>query len=180
MPDHYAELAAGHVDLGTFRRRRLEDALSPWGEVDDALFARYMREKDRIVEEVGVFPDTVPVLRRLRARGLRVGLLTNGPSAFQRRKLEVSALERELDAIAVSGEIGVAKPEHEAFAIALSLLGTEPDETAMVGDSLAADIEGALGAGLAAAIWLGADDEPPAGAAGARSLTEAVALLGLG
>lgn len=180
MPGHYAELAAGRVDLLTFRRRRLEDALSPWGVVEDGLFERYMDEKDRIIEEVVGFPDTVPVLRELRARGLRVGVLTNGPSDFQRRKLEVAELEGELDAIAISGEIGVAKPEREAFAIALSLLGTEPGQTAMVGDSLTADVEGALGAGLAAAIWLAADDAPPAGAASARSLTEAVALLGLG
>jgi putative hydrolase of the HAD superfamily len=180
MPGHYAELAAGRVDLATFRRRRLDDAVSPWGEIDDELFERYMREKDAIVEEVRVFPDTIPVLRGLRSRGLRVGLLTNGPSDFQRRKLETTALERELDAVAISGEIGYAKPEREAFAIALSLLRTEARETAMVGDSLTADVEGALGAGLAATIWLEAAGEPPVGAGRATSLTEAVKLLGLG
>lgn len=180
MPGHYAELAAGRVDLQTFRRRRLDDAVSPWGAVDDDLFEQYMREKDRIVEEVRTFPDTLDVLRGLRARGVRVGLLTNGPSDFQRRKLETTALEQELDAVAVSGEIGFAKPEREAFRVALAGLGTEPGETAMVGDSLAADVEGALGAGLAAVVWLSADDAPPAGAASADSLTEAVRLLGLG
>ena len=180
MPGHYAELAAGRVDLATFRRRRLDDAVSPWGEIDDGLFEQYMLEKDRIVEEVTTFPDTVPVLRSLRARGLRVGLLTNGPSDFQRQKLESTNLVAELDAIAISGEIGVAKPEREAFAIALSQLGSEARHTAMVGDSLTADIEGALGAGLAAAVWLEREGEAPSGATRASSLTEAVELLGLG
>ena len=37
LEGHYAELAAGRIDFMTFRRRRLADALSPWGEVSDEL-----------------------------------------------------------------------------------------------------------------------------------------------
>ena len=180
MPGYYAELEAGRIDLLTYRRRRLEDAVSPWGEIDDELFEQYIREKESIVEEVRPFPDTLSVLRALRARGLRVGLLTNGPSDFQRQKLATTALEEELDAVAISAEIGFAKPEREAFAIALARIGTRAGETAMVGDSLTADIEGALGAGLAAAVWLDTEGDAPYGATRAGSLTEAVGLLGLG
>jgi putative hydrolase of the HAD superfamily len=180
MPGYYAELEAGRIDLVTYRRTRLEDAVSPWGEVDDELFAQYLRVKETMVDEVRLFPDALSVVRAMRARGLRVGLLTNGPSDFQRQKLAATALEQELDAVAISAEIGYAKPEREAFAVALSRLGTEAHETAMVGDSLTADVEGALGAGLAATVWLDAEGSPPTGAARASSLTEAVGLLGLG
>jgi putative hydrolase of the HAD superfamily len=180
MPGYYAELEAGRIDLLTYRRTRLEDAVSPWGEIDDELFTEYMREKETLVEEVRLFPDALRVLRALRARGLRVGLLTNGPSDFQRQKLVATELEAELDTVAISAEIGYAKPEREAFAIVLSQLGTEARQTAMVGDSLTADVEGALGAGLAAAVWLETEGEPPPGATRAGSLTEAVGLLGLG
>jgi HAD superfamily hydrolase (TIGR01509 family) len=138
-------------------------------------------EKERIADEVQPFPDAIAVLRALRGLGIRVGVLTNGPSDFQRRKLDVSRLGPELDAIAISEELGVAKPEAEAFAKALDLLGTRPEETAMVGDSLANDVLGGLGAGLAAVVWMPgprSGDLPP-GAHLARELREVPGLLGI-
>jgi putative hydrolase of the HAD superfamily len=177
----YADFLVGKTDFVTFRRSRLGDALEPWGKVDDALFEAYMREKARIPDEVTPFPDAVAVLRALRAEGIRVGVLTNGPSDTQRRKLEVSGLEPELDAIAISGEIGVPKPDPEAFRKALALLHTRAEETAMVGDSLENDVLGALGAGLAAVVWMprAHDGDLPPGAHLAREIAEVPRLLGL-
>jgi putative hydrolase of the HAD superfamily len=181
LEGHYCELAAGRVDFLTFRRRRLADALSPWGEVSDELLERYVAEKERIADEVRPFPQAVAIVRALRGLGIRIGVLTNGPSGFQRRKLQVSGLASELDAIAISGELGVAKPDPEAFGKALELLGTRAEETAMVGDSLENDVLGGLGAGLAAVVWMpGArGGELPAGAHLARELAEVPRLLGL-
>jgi putative hydrolase of the HAD superfamily len=176
---HYADHSVGATDFLTYRRRRLADALSPWGDVDDDLFERYVALKDRCIEAVEPADGAVEVLRGLRGRGVRVGVLTNGPAWMQRRKLEVSGLGEEVDTVAISGEIGVAKPATEAFTAALSLLGTQAGDTAMVGDSLVNDVEGAIAAGLAAAIWLGANDDPPPRAMSARSLAEVPALLGL-
>lgn len=181
LEGHYAELAAGRIDFLTFRRRRLEDALSPWGEVSDELLERYVAAKSRIADELQPFPQAVATVRALRGAGIRVGVLTNGPSDFQRRKLEVSGLGPELDAIAISEELGAAKPEREAFERALALLETRAEETAMVGDSLANDVAGGLAAGLAAVVWMPGrrDGELPAGAHLARELAEVPALLGL-
>ena len=159
---HYAELAAGRIDFLTFRRR-------------------YVAAKSRIADELQPFPQAVATVRALRGAGIRVGVLTNGPSDFQRRKLEVSGLGPELDAIAISEELGAAKPEREAFERALALLETRAEETAMVGDSLANDVAGGLAAGLAAVVWMPGrrDGELPAGAHLARELAEVPALLGL-
>src|SRR6187551_725824 len=46
LEGHYTELAAGRIDFVTFRRRRLADALSPWGEVSDELLERYIDAKE--------------------------------------------------------------------------------------------------------------------------------------
>jgi putative hydrolase of the HAD superfamily len=179
LESHYADHSAGRTDFLTYRRRRLEDALSPWGEVNDDLFERYVATKDRCIDEVGPAPGAVDVVRLLRSLDLRVGILTNGPGWMQRRKLEVSGLGGEVDAIAISGEIGYPKPEAPAFAAALSLLGTGREETAMVGDSLANDVEGAQAAGLAAVVWLHPDGDPPGRALRAGRLADVPALLGL-
>ena len=71
-------------------------------------------------------------------------------------------------------ELGVAKPEPEAFEQALALLGTRAEETAMVGDSLENDVAGGLGAGLAAVVWMPGrrEGDLPAGAHLARELAE--------
>ncbi|MBM3678310.1 MAG: HAD family hydrolase [Actinobacteria bacterium] len=177
----YPQLAAGAIDMPTFRRSRLQDALEPWGALTDELVQAYTAEKARIADELQVVPGAVEVLRLLRGRGVRVGILTNGPSEFQRRKLASSRLGVEVDAIAISGELGVAKPEAEAFAGALALLGADAASTAMVGDSLANDVHGSIDAGLAAAVWLPGRQagEPPRGALVAGAVTEVPRLLGL-
>jgi putative hydrolase of the HAD superfamily len=178
---HYRDFLDGRTDFVTFRRRRLDEALEPWGAADDELFDAYMREKARIPDVITPFPDAVATLRALRALGLRVGVLTNGPADVQGRKLEVSGLGPELDAVTISGEIGVAKPDPEAFRIALERLGTRPEETAMVGDSLENDVLGGLQAGLAEVVWMPgarAGDLPP-GAHLARQIADVPRLLGL-
>ncbi len=116
---------------------------------------------------------------RLRTAEIRVGVLTNGAGQEQRRKLEVAALSGEVDAIAISGEIGVAKPDPVVFTAALELLGTTATETAMVGDSLPSDVEGALAAGFAAVVWMHPHRDPPARVITATSLAQVPALLGL-
>jgi putative hydrolase of the HAD superfamily len=177
---HWTAFLGGEIDFGEYRRRRLGHAIAPWAELDDALFEAYRREKRRGVERLRPFAAAVPTLRHARALGLRVGLLTNGPSELQRHKLAVTRLEAELDAIAISEEIGVAKPDRRAFEAAARLLGCEVDELAMVGDSPAYDVEGALAAGLAAAVLVAG--ERPFEVHGARvvaALEDVPAALGL-
>ena len=178
---HYPALAAGDIDMPTFRRIRLADALEPWGPLEDELLEAYIAEKARIAAEMVPARGAIETVRGLRRGGIRVGVLTNGPSEFQRQKLAAAGLAGEVDAVAVSGELGVAKPDERAFALALGLLGTAANETAMVGDSLENDVLGAMRAGLAAAVWMpGArSGTAPHGALVARSIAEVPALLGL-
>jgi putative hydrolase of the HAD superfamily len=99
-------------------------------------------------------------LRELRARGLKLGLITNGPSSLQRRKLAALALDRSFDTILVSGEEGVRKPDAEIFRRGLQRLEVAPHEAMFVGDHPVADVEGASGAGLLA-VWMFVPYWPP-------------------
>ncbi len=149
----------GCIDFAEYRRARLSEALEPWGELTAELFDAYYTEKRRTIELLRPFDGTLNTLEQVRGAGLRWGLLTNGPSWMQRRKLEVTGLASEFDAVAISEEIGVSKPEPEAFYTAAAMIGCEPERVAMVGDSRAYDIEGALGAGLALAVLVDPDGE---------------------
>lgn len=178
---HWTDFLEGRIDFGTYRRNRLGEALEPWREVDDQLFEAYRAEKRRGVERLLLFDDAVAAIHEVRGRGLKVGLLTNGPSGLQRHKLAVIGLEPELDAVAISGEIGAAKPEPEAFHIAARMIGCGAGEVAMVGDSPEYDIAGAIGAGLAAAVLVTRGlDVTAVGATVVETLAELPAALGFG
>ena len=122
------------------------------GEAETAIkiasvFARTRRKLQILL------PDAVETLRRLKATH-KLGLLTNGDSSLQREKFAASGLAPLLDAVIVSGEHGVGKPDPRIFGIALDALQVSAAETAMVGNSLARDVGGARNAGLAFAVWL--------------------------
>lgn len=106
-------------------------------------------------------PAMIELVRELRGKGVRIAALSNseGHLAELLEEIELAPL---FDAIVDSGRIGVAKPDPRIFAIALEQLGVEPDvvETGIVvhvGDSWAADVEGALAAGWHA-IWFRSRD----------------------
>jgi putative hydrolase of the HAD superfamily len=177
---HWADYLEGRIGFSEYRWNRLQEAVSPWAVLDQHLFEAYRSEKRRGVERLRLFDDSVATLRDLRGRGLRVGLLTNGPSDLQRHKLAVTGIEPELEAIAISEEIGVAKPQPEAFYTAAGMIGCEPSETAMVGDSPLYDITGAHAAGLALAVLVTRGlDLAADGAVTMETFAELPAALGL-
>ena len=98
-----------------------------------------------------VFPDVREALVRLRRDGLRLGVVSN----FDERLLgllEGLGLAQLVDQVTPSSRAGAAKPDPAIFRAALFGLGVSPDDTLHVGDSRAADVEGACAAGLRAVL----------------------------
>jgi putative hydrolase of the HAD superfamily len=176
----YAGVLSGRLDIDGYRRAHLTDTLAPWGAPSEALVERTLALRHAQLDRARFVEHAVELLADLRAAGVRTALLTNGPSWMQRHKVDVLELEPQLDAIAISEEIGVAKPDPAAFAAALELLGAAPRETVMVGDHVELDVRGALRAGLLGAVWIAAGDderEPPPGALRVRRLAGVPAAL---
>jgi HAD superfamily hydrolase (TIGR01662 family) len=96
--------------------------------------------------------DEVPdVLRDLRARGLRIGLISNSHRCLESFQSHFE-LRGMIDATISSPDHGVMKPHPSIFAEALTRLGTAPGDAVMVGDSVRDDVDGALRAGMRAAL----------------------------
>jgi putative hydrolase of the HAD superfamily len=94
-----------------------------------------------------LFPDTRPALDALKARDLRLGLVSN----FDGRLIRICeglGIAGSFDAIVMSGRAGFAKPDPRIFGIALSALGVGATEAIHVGDNEREDLEGARAAGL--------------------------------
>jgi putative hydrolase of the HAD superfamily len=93
------------------------------------------------------FPDAVPALRALRAAGVVRVVVSNWDASLHERLAE-TGLDGLLDGAVASAEVGAAKPDQAIFARALALAGARANEAWHVGDSVEADVEGALAAGI--------------------------------
>jgi putative hydrolase of the HAD superfamily len=178
--DLYQRVLSGEIDIAAYRRAHLIAVCEPWGEPSEELHATSARLRDEQLQRSRFVEHAIELVRDLRRAGVRTGLLTNGPSWMQRRKVELLGLESELDAIGISEELGASKPDPAAFAATLELMGSAPSETVMVGDHLDWDVRGALAAGMRGAVWVAGDGderEPPAGALRVTRLGEVPAAL---
>jgi HAD superfamily hydrolase (TIGR01549 family) len=110
-----------------------------------------------VSENFELFEDVLAVLDELRAANLRIGLVSNGI-----RDLGEFVAHHRLDVDAAVGSRahGRVKPHPTIFQAALELLGTTPEESVMVGDSLEEDVEGARALGMRA-ILVDRDDRHP-------------------
>jgi putative hydrolase of the HAD superfamily len=176
----YKRVLTGELDITEYRRLHLIAVCEPWGSPSEALQATAVRLRDQQLGRSRFVEHARELLRQLRAAGVRTGLLTNGPSWMQRRKVEALGLEAQLDAIGISEELGAAKPDPAAFSAAVELVGCAAEETVMVGDHLDWDVRGALAAGMRGAVWVAGDGderEPPRGALKVARLGEVPAAL---
>jgi putative hydrolase of the HAD superfamily len=108
-------------------------------------------------------PDVLPLLRELRSRGIKVGVLSN--TMWPRDAHEQIFIRDEvlalLDGAVYSSEIPWVKPHPEAFRAAMSAIGaTEPASCVFVGDRPYDDIHGAKGVGMRA-VLVPNDSVPP-------------------
>ena len=90
-------------------------------------------------------PAMYDMLRALRAAGFRTCLLSNswGPGDYQREDFP-----ELFDAVVISGEVGMRKPEHRIFLHAAELIGLTPDECVFI-DDIEANVAAAVACGMA-------------------------------
>jgi len=96
-----------------------------------------------------LFADVKPVLRLLRARGLRLAVVSNFDTRLL-RLLEGFGLASSFDAVVLSSTAGFAKPDARLFAAAVAAIRGAATTTLHVGDSERLDRRAALAAGLRA------------------------------
>ena len=106
----------------------------------------------RIIAATRLFDDALPVIERLRGADLRLGIVTNGYTAMQRRKIRHHRLAAKMDFVLISEEIGLHKPDKAIFDLALAKAGATAQRSLFVGDTPSTDIDGARSAGLHAAL----------------------------
>lgn len=118
----------------------------------------------RIFAGIGPEPAMIDAVRDARAAGIRTGLISNsvGTDIYDR-----AVLDELFDAIVISGEVGLHKPQLEIFRLRAERVGLAPTECVFV-DDLRENCAGAEAVGMTAVLHRGPD----------RTLPELERLLG--
>ena len=169
-------------DLSSDAHERVFHALLAEGPPLDPHLSKALYEV--ILDTWHAYDDAGPTLAGLKSIGVRVGFLSNAALALH-DVLDREGLSSYADAIVLSCEIGVVKPELASFTAVLDALGSTAAQSLMVGDSGHDDVGGTglgmrtlvlprtrgtshgcrarAGAGQSVAIWLSCARRPIAG-----------------
>ena len=160
LEDLHTRVTSGEVPLDWARRerfRRLFVAVgeTPADEIVNQAAETYRGGYLKIRQAVS---GAVPLLAAVREHA-KVAIVSNNLLEEQQGKLRLCGLAPYVDVLMVSEEARVSKPDPVIFELALERLGCGAEEVVMVGDSWAADVKGALAAGIDP-IWFNPDRMP--------------------
>ncbi|ECI4531915.1 HAD family phosphatase [Salmonella enterica subsp. diarizonae] len=84
----------------------------------------------------GILPNQlmIDLFRKVKATGLKVGILTNNVVEWENHWKRVAGISEEADVIVDSCKVGCRKPEMEIFAIAAERAGVRPEENLLIDD----------------------------------------------
>jgi putative hydrolase of the HAD superfamily len=96
-----------------------------------------------------LFENTIEILEYLRSK-YQLHIITNGFEEIQMKKLQNSKILRYFDVVVTSESLGYKKPNPKVFNYAIEKANAQNITSIMIGDSIEADIEGALNFGMKA------------------------------
>ncbi len=120
---------------------------------------------DRVFAGIGPEPAMIEAVRGARQAGIRTGLISNSVGSDIYDK---AVLDDLFDAVVISGDVGLHKPQPEIFLLGAERIGLPPAECVFV-DDLRENCAGAEAAGMTAVLHRGPD----------RTLPELQRLLGV-
>ena len=161
-PDHVKEkFRSDPAALGLLRK--LEKGEVDVEEFEPAFAAAIgVADSEGLVERLfrGIGPDErmLDAVRAARAAGVKTGLISN--SWGSGLEYDPALMEELFDAVVISGDVGMHKPEPEIFELGASRIGVPSDECVFV-DDLRENCEGAEAVGMTAVLHRGADTTLP-------------------
>lgn len=108
---------------------------------------------DELLANIKLFPYVLPLMRKLKERGIKILVLTDLTAHIQHRKIAKMGLAGYIDIFVSSEEAGEEKPSKKAFDRLLLKAKLNAEELLMIGDSQEKDIDGSKSAGLKALLY---------------------------
>jgi len=180
-PDFEAAFERGvHGDI--FDRVLRAAGVEPTPELIHTLVEVYRSHRSRhgfVRPDLRLYDDAARALEHLAGRGVRQGVISDGPLAAQTTKVEARGLAKSVDAVILTDVWGTAywKPHPRAFRDMAERLGVEPAACVYVADNPEKDFDGPAAAGWRPSVWIRRGDgvyreaAPPAASLLAATIT---------
>lgn len=157
MEKHFTAFLQGKITFVEHRRRRMKDLFQKTescltDDEADGRFAIYVKNYEA---NWVLFDDVLSCLDGL--SNYRLGIISNGNTKQQIRKLCKTEIVQRFDTIVISEEVGMSKPNPEIFLAACCQAKVEIGECLYVGDNLQGDAIAAQAAGLKG-VWLNREE----------------------
>ncbi len=113
---------------------------------------------DTFLSEIKLFDSVIGTLEAFAEKGGKIVIVTDLTAHIQYRKIEKLGLEKLVDFVVTSEEVGIEKPSPRMFQTALKKIDCSSDKAVMIGDNWGKDIVGARALKIDS-IWLNIDNE---------------------
>lgn len=143
----WQELEEGYIGLKELKTERFRRYFQRIGiDFDHVNFADiYM---DSLGKGSFLLENAKEIVEEL-GKNTRMAIITNGLSKVQDKRIKKSTISHHFEAIIVSEEVAILKPDPEIFQLTLDTLGhQDKGSVLMIGDSLASDIQGGINYGI--------------------------------
>jgi len=141
------EVEKGTINVDTLRLKRFESLFLQFNQQPETAAITGERYIDRLSVQAPLLQEAEQLLLKLRDQ-FRLGIITNGISTVQRKRLKISGLESWFDPIIISYDYGISKPDTAIFDIAVEKTGLPRESHLFIGDSITSDMAGADRAGI--------------------------------
>lgn len=153
LEELHPDVVSGRLEMDEARRERFRRVFQHFGvSAREQLCADVATAYRRDYLAARKPMDGAAALLEIVRQHASIAIVSNNMLQEQKEKLEFCQLAGYVDVLVVSEEAGVSKPDPAIFRIALDALAVRPEDAVMVGDSWAADVVGARGAGIRA-VW---------------------------
>lgn len=138
----------GKITKEELNKRRYSYPLEVVGIKDQELADTFCREAlGRIPTKNRLIDGAIELLEYLRPK-YNMYILSNGFKELQSHKMRTAGIDKYFDALILSEDIGVNKPNRELYEYALEKTGSKLEESIMIGDMFETDIAGAANIGM--------------------------------
>ena len=145
----WADYRNGFVTVDDLRWKRMWLTLLEYKISDDWL-AREMGNRflNKLPDRNTLFPYTIEILQYLTDKNYKLHLITNGFEITQHRKIKNSGIDKYFIEVITSENSNSLKPRKEIFDYAFMKTRAQCHECIIIGDSIEADIQGGIDAGI--------------------------------
>ena len=157
----WAEYHLGRITKEHLRTTRFSTTFIELGLTAESVPVAFEDDYVRICPtKTNLFPHAHETLSYLKGK-YKLHLISNGFKESTELKIEVTGLSRYFQNIVISEVIGINKPDKAIFEFALNAAKAKKPESIMIGDSIEADIRGAMNFGMDAIYFNPLGKEKP-------------------